>query len=162
MHDEGGEHPRHGQCRPIGMVVPDKGEEGEQVCGYICTAQKCVKKHKFEHCQHPGDGRGCYLKYFTVFEPFSTFCHFCEAWQENFSRADQISVTALQKGQTSSLYDSGQFCTLQRKNSKPSSQLFHRSTDKQLPPRPGRMSSELIRTILPWRALPYRCPGPDG
>ena len=96
------------------------------------------------------------MKYFTVFEPFSTFCHFCEAWQENFSRADQISVTALQKCQTSSLYDSGQFCTLQRKNSRPSSQLFHRSTDKQLPPRPGRMSRELIRLILPWRALAYR------
>ena len=55
MHEEGGEHPRHGQCRPQWMVV-HQGEECGQVCGYIGKAQKCIEKRKFENFQHPGDG----------------------------------------------------------------------------------------------------------
>ena len=42
MHDERGEHPRHGQCRPRWMVV-HQGEEGGRVCGYVSKAQNLVE-----------------------------------------------------------------------------------------------------------------------
>ena len=42
MHDERGEHPCHGQCRPQWMVV-HQGEEGGRVCGYVSKAQNLVE-----------------------------------------------------------------------------------------------------------------------